>query len=191
MDLWLGLGVGIGLSAACGFRVFVPLLALSLASWTNYLTLSPEFAWIGTLPALIAFSIATCLEVGAYYIPIVDHFLDTVMTPASFVAGTIVAASNIVDVGPFLKWTLALVAGGGVAGLVQGSTVSLRFLSTATTGGIGNILMGTLELIGAVLLAILAIFLPILALFLVLGVFVVLIWRFLAHKYKKKLPVAT
>lgn len=73
METLLGLMIGIGLSAACGFRVFVPLPGMSIAALSGYLSLSPEFEWIGTWPALIAFATATVLEIAAYYIPWVDN----------------------------------------------------------------------------------------------------------------------
>jgi hypothetical protein len=73
----------------------------------------------------------------------------------------------ITDLSPFLQWTLALIAGGGMAGLVQGTTVALRSASSATTAGIGNPLFSTLELGGAIFTALLAIFVPILCLALI------------------------
>src|SRR3979409_2491408 len=115
--------LGIVLSAACGFRVFVPLLIMSIAALSGHLHLAHGFEWIGSYPALVAFSVATCLEVAGYYFPWVDHLLDTIATPAAIVAGTIVTASMVADVSPFLKWTLAIIAGGGAAGMVQGTTV--------------------------------------------------------------------
>src|SRR5215475_13958065 len=112
METLLSICIGIGLSAACGFRVFVPLLAMSIAALSGHLTLAQGFAWIGSYPTLIAFSVATCLEIAGYYIPWVDHLLDTIATPAAIIAGTIVTASMVTDVSPFLKWTLAVIAGG-------------------------------------------------------------------------------
>jgi hypothetical protein len=77
METILGLIIGIGLSAACGFRVFVPLLGLSLAALTGHLDLSPGFEWIGSWVAFLAFATATVLEIGAYSIPWFDHLMDT------------------------------------------------------------------------------------------------------------------
>ncbi len=167
METLLSLCVGIGLSAACGFRIFVPLLVMSIASLSGHLSLSHGFEWIGTYPALIAFSVATCAEVAGYYVPWVDHLLDTMATPAAIVAGTIVSASAVSDMSPFLKWTLAVIAGGGAAGLVQGATVLTRGASTATTGGLANPLVATLELGGATVTSILAVLVPVLCLVLV------------------------
>src|ERR1043165_6439860 len=148
METLLAICAGLGLSAACGFRVFVPMLVMSIAVHAGHLNVAPGFAWIGTTPALIAFSCATALEIGGYYIPWLDHFLDTVATPAAVVAGTIVTASMVTDVSPFLRWTLAAIAGGGIAGAVQGTTVLARGVSLATTGGLGNPIVATVELGG-------------------------------------------
>ena len=163
MDLFLSLCIGIGLSAACGFRIFVPLLVMSIAAKTGNLTLVPAFQWIGSDVALITFAVATCLEIAAYYIPWLDHALDVIATPAAIVAGTIVTASMVGGMSPFLKWTLAVIAGGGAAGLVQGATVVTRGASGISTAGIGNPVVATAELGGSILMSILSIVVPIIA----------------------------
>jgi len=174
METLLGIAVGIGLSAACGFRIFVPLLMMNLASMSGQLHLSSGFAWIGSYYATVAFSSATMVEVLGYYIPWLDHVLDIAATPAAIIAGTIATASLVTDMSPFLKWTLALIAGGGIAGLVQGTTVALRAKSSVLTVGIGNPLVSTLELVGSIIIALLAILVPILCLALIafLSIFV-------------------
>jgi hypothetical protein len=168
MELLLSVCIGLGLSAACGFRIFVPLLVTSIAAHSGHLNLASNFEWIGSTAALSAFSIATALEVGAYYIPWLDNFLDTVATPAAVVAGTMVTASMVTDVSPFLKWSLAVVAGGGVAGAVQATTVLARGLSLTGTAGLANPLIATAELGGSILTAIAAVLAPFLAAGLVL-----------------------
>ena len=67
---------GIGLAAACGFRVFVPLLALGLAGRAHLLPLNESFAVLSTLPTLIALGTAALVEVAAYYVPWLDNALD-------------------------------------------------------------------------------------------------------------------
>jgi len=170
METLLGLIVGVGLSAACGFRVFVPLLGMSIAALSGYITLASDFAWIGTRTALLAFSVATILEIATYYVPWVDNVMDALMTPAAVVAGTIVTASMVGDISPFLKWSLAVIAGGGVSAIVQGGTVALRAGSSGTTGGLANPMVSTIEMIGSILVTILAIVLPILCLFAVVWI---------------------
>ena len=163
METVLSICIGIGLSAACGFRVFVPLLLTSVAALAGHLTLATHFQWIGTYPALIAFSVATGLEITGYYIPWLDHLLDTVATPAAIVAGTILTASMIIDVSPILRWSLAVIAGGGVAGVVQSGTVLTRAVSTSTSGGLANPVVSTAELGLSLVTSFLAIFVPVLA----------------------------
>jgi hypothetical protein len=168
LELTLSILVGIGLAAACGFRVFVPFLVASIAALAGHLTFAPGFEWIGTHYALVAFAIATLLEIAAYYIPWLDNLLDTIATPAAVVAGIVIAASAVGDVSPFLRWTLAVVAGGGAAAAVQAATVAARGASSVTTGGLGNPVVSTGELGGSAVVATLAVVLPIVAVALVI-----------------------
>lgn len=164
MEALLSIAVGVALSAACGFRVFVPLLVLSLASFTGHVTLAESFAWIGSGPALISFAAATLLEVAAYYIPWLDNALDTLATPAAVVAGIVVTASVVTDISPYLRWSLAVIAGGGVAGAVQSTTVTTRTASSLGTAGMANPVVATVETGGAFLTSVLAVLWPVLAL---------------------------
>ena len=61
--------LGICLSAACGLRVFLPFLVVSVAAKLGLLELRESWMWIGSWPAITAFSTATVLEIGAYYVP--------------------------------------------------------------------------------------------------------------------------
>src|SRR5437762_2428266 len=64
METLLAICAGLGLAAACGFRVFVPMLITSIAVHAGHLHVTPGMAWIGSTPALITFSLATALELG-------------------------------------------------------------------------------------------------------------------------------
>ena len=160
METVLSICLGIGLSAACGFRLFVPLLVMSIASLSGHLTLAPGFAWLGTYPAMLTFAVATCVEVAGYYIPWVDHLLDTIATPAAIIAGTVITAAVFTGSSPLLKWTLAAIAGGGAAAAVQTATVVGRTGSTAATGGLGNPIFATIELAASTLTSIAALLAP-------------------------------
>jgi hypothetical protein len=164
MDMLLSVALGVGLAAAVGLRVFLPLLVLSIAAYTGKVPLSESFQWLGTLPALLMLAVAAVAEIAAYYIPGVDNLLDAIATPTALIAGTIAAAAVMADLPPIVKWTTAVIAGGGAAGLTQGVTSLLRAKSTATTGGLGNPVVATGELGGSLLLSLLAILAPILAL---------------------------
>lgn len=192
----LSICLGIGLSAACGFRVFVPLLCLSIASATGHVHLGQSFAWIGTTPAMITFAVATVVEIAAYYIPFVDNLLDSAAGPAAAAAGIMVAALAMTDVDPFWRWTLAIIAGGGLATSTQLATTKLRAVSTATTAGFGNPVLATAEAAIATVLSIVAVAWPLVALILV-AILLVGCWsiiyyvgRRVLRLFRKKLPKA-
>lgn len=155
----------------------MPLLVISIAARTDHLALASQFEWIGATPALIAFGIATLLEVTAYYVPWLDNLLDTVATPAAVIAGIIVSASVIVDLDPFLKWTLAVIAGGGVAGAVQLLTMGTRHASAITTAGVANPVVSTVELGSSIFLSALSLFAPLLVLFAVVTFVIFALYR--------------
>ena len=167
-DLALSIVLGIALAAATGFRVFLPMLIVSGAAYTGHLQLDNSFAWLGTSSALTMLSVAALAEVLAYYVPVVDNLLDALVTPAALIAGTLVSAAVMTDVPPMVKWTAAVIAGGGVAGLTQGLTGILRAHSTVLTGGLGNSIIATAELGGAVLISFLALVAPAAAIALVM-----------------------
>jgi Domain of unknown function (DUF4126) len=183
---FIGIALGIGLAAATGFRVFIPLLALSLAAREWHVPLASGFEWIASTPALATFATAAVAEVLAYYIPGVDHLLDTLAAPAAVIAGIIVSASVMTDLPPYLKWSVALIAGGGIAGLTQGATTVMRAKSGIFTAGLGNPVVATGELVSAVALSVLALALPLIAAVVVVGL-VVLAWRWL----KRRAPART
>lgn len=163
MEHALSICLGLGLAAAAGFRVFVPLLVMSVAAYTGHLELGQGFRWIGTFPAMVAFTTATALEIGAYYVPWLDNLLDGISGPAAVVAGSIVAASTFTEMDPLLKWSLAIIGGGGLAGMVKGTTTLTRGASTATTGGFANWILSSFELGASLLLSTFAILLPLVA----------------------------
>lgn len=188
METLLSICLGIGLSAACGFRVFIPMLIVSIAANAGHLTLAKGFEWLASDAAVMAFGIATVLEIAAYYVPWLDNLLDSIASPAAVIAGTIISASVMTDMSPFMRWTLAAIAGGGVAAAVQGITVFARAASTTLTGGLANPVLATAELGGSSVVTLLALFVPFLALALIMGL---LIWggrKLMKRKAEKTLP---
>ncbi len=177
MDVLVSACLGFGLAAATGLRVFIPLLALSLAARADVVTLIPSLDWIDSGGALVVFVVAAAVEVGSYLIPVVDNLLDTVATPAAAVAGTIVMASVLVDIDPLWAWSLAVIAGGGAAAAVQGTTVVARAASTATTAGAVNPALATGEAVGSAGLSLLSIAIPVLAAMAVIGVLAFAAWK--------------
>lgn len=180
IETLVGILVGIGVAAACGFRIFVPLLALGAASRADLVTLSPNFAALGSTPALAALGTAALVEIGAYYVPWIDNLLDTVATPTAVIAGTLASAATIVDLPPVVTWGIALIGGGGAAGLLQGATSLLRLKSTATTGGVANPIVATGELVGAAVTSALAILVPVAC-----AVLLVVAWTWMLRRTRR------
>lgn len=163
METILSLCIGIGLSAACGFRVFVPLLVMSVASLMGWFEPMKGFEWLAIPSVCIGLAVATICEIGAYYIPWVDNALDTIATPAAMVAGTLTTmAVSTGEMSQFASWAAAIIVGGGTATAVQMGTVAVRGVSTATTGGIANPLVSTGEWIGAIMVSVLSLIVPVL-----------------------------
>jgi len=171
-DLAVSIALGVGLAAAVGFRVFLPLLITSIATYAGYLPVSSGFEWLGSPAAVIMLAVAALAEVLAYYIPGVDNLLDTIATPAALIAGTLVSAAVMADLPPLIKWTAAVIAGGGAAGITQGVTTMIRANSTVFTGGLGNPVIATGELGGAAIISLLALAVP----FVALGLVILFCW---------------
>lgn len=175
--------LGIGLSAAVGFRVFVPMLVVSLASMAGWITLSPGFQWLGTPVAALVFAVATLVELLGFLIPWVSNALDTIATPAAAIAGVIMMAAVLSDMSPIARWALAIIAGGGVALTVQGATVVTRAVAAGSTGGAANPLVAILEALGALMVTITTLVIPAIMGILVLIV-VLLLLRIVIPKFR-------
>lgn len=178
LDILLHIAIGIGLSAAAGFRILVPFLMTGIAAQQGYLTLSPGMSWMATTPAIIAFAVATVIEVLIYLVPVVDNLMDVVELPAAAIAGTVLTAAVVGgDMSPFLQWSLALIAGGTVASGTQAFTGLARLASTAAAGPVGNVAVSGTELASSTVLSILAIATPILVLLVVIVLFFLIFRR--------------
>lgn len=158
----VGIALGIGLAAATGFRIFIPLLIAGLAARFDVLPLGESFQWLASTPALLTLGTAAVLETLAYYVPGVDHALDVLAGPATLAAGVVASAAVMTEIPPAVMWPLAVIVGGGAAGLTKGSTALLRAKSGMATGGLANPVVSTVETVGATGIAILAIAVPVL-----------------------------
>jgi len=166
-----------------GFRVFLPLFALSLASYMGVWELNESWQWIGSLAALLTLGVATLVEIFAYFIPWVDNALDGIAVPLAAIAGTAVMVSTIANLDPVVTWSLAIIAGGGTATAIKGASAAGRLTSTATTGGLANPLVSTVETGTAVAMSVASIFAPMLA-----AVLVIIILTIIFRIYRKLRP---
>ena len=172
----LSIFLGIGLAASAGFRVFVPLFAMSLAAYYGLIPVNVSFAWVASTPALIVLGVASIVESISYLVPFVDNLLDTIAVPLAGVAGTMVMAASVADLSPEMTWALAIIAGGGAAATIKGTAAAGRAVSTGTTGGLANPVISVGETGTAIGLSALSIFLPIVAALASVLVLVGIIW---------------
>jgi hypothetical protein len=181
-EIIIAVAIGIGLSASCGFRVFVPLLVASIAAKAGVFPLNDGFQWLAGWPAIISFGTATVVEIMAYYIPFIDNLLDTITTPLAIGGGTLLLTSVIPIDNDFLKWATGLIFGGGAAATVQGGTVLTRLASTKLTGGTGNAVVATGEHAAAIGTSLLTLLIPVFV-----AVILILLVTFFILKFGKRL----
>lgn len=179
--------IGVGLAAATGFRVFLPMFAVSIASYMGWIPMNEHFQWLAGLPTLITTGIATVVEILAYYIPFVDHILDTLSIPLATIAGSVLFASQFAEIGTFPQWALALIAGGGTAAAISSGFAGARAASTTTTGGLGNSVVATTETAGAGMMSVLAMAAPVIAFIcaIILVIVVLVLGRKLWRKFRR------
>ena len=157
------LALGVALAAACGLRIFLPLLVVGCASALGWVEMAGGLAWMGSAPALTVLGAATLVELAAYHVPWLDNALDWLGAPVAVGAGTLMAASLLPEGDAVLRWTLAAAAGGGAAGVVHLGTAVLRKMSSLGTGGLANPLLGFAEAFGAFAVSVIVLAVPVLA----------------------------
>ena len=172
VQILLSLSLGLGLAAACGFRVFIPPLMMGVGSRLNLYKLEGSFVWVDDTWAIAIFAVATLLEIGGYFIPWIDNLLDAVATPAAIIGGIFVTSASLEgELDPSAQWTLSVIAGGSVSGVIQLGTVATRAISTGTTGGLANPIISLMEAVASILCILISLFLvaiiPIVIIFLI------------------------
>ena len=172
VQILLSLSLGLGLAAACGFRVFIPPLMMGVGSRLDLYKLEGSFVWVDDTWAIAIFAVATLLEIGGYFIPWIDNLLDAVATPAAIIGGNFVTSASLEgQLDPSAQWTLSVIAGGSVSGVIQLGTVATRAISTGTTGGLANPIISLLEAVASILCILISLFLvaiiPIVIIFLI------------------------
>ena len=186
LEIILSLSLGLGLAAACGFRIFIPPLMMGVGNRFDLYELEGSFIWVGEDWAIAVFAIATLLEIGGYYVPWIDNLLDTVATPAAVIGGIFVTSASLEgDVDPSIQWILATIAGGSTAGVIQLGTVATRAVSTGVTGGLANPVVSTLEALASIICILLSFFLAIVIPF----VLIFLIWKAIEYITKSKAEI--
>ncbi|MGD9030481.1 MAG: DUF4126 domain-containing protein [Anaerolineae bacterium] len=173
---FLSLATAFGLSTAAGLNAYIPLLIVAiLARFTALITLNPPYdalsSWwvIGTLGVLLV------LEILVDKIPAVDTVNDIIHTFIRPAAGAILfaASTNVIGMHPMLAAVCGVIVAGGVHAAKAGG----RPVVTATTAGIGNPVVSTIEDVVSFVTSLLAVVAPYAVLAFVLIALSLLIWR--------------
>lgn len=190
VQIILAVSMGIALAASCGFRVFVPLLVVAFSVRLGGVHVNDNLSWIGSDIALWCLGSATLVEILAYYIPFCDNVLDMITGPLALLAGTIIVSGMMPDLPAYMQWGVGIVGGAGAAGVVQAGTTAVRGASTATTAGIGNPVVSTVENTMATIGAVLAVVVPILAVVLLIVLGILCVWIVRKIRRRKAAAVA-
>lgn len=174
--LLISIFLAIGLSAACGFRVFIPPLTYGLLYKAELVQLDTSWNWIGNDWVVAVLFLAAIIEIFGNLIPWVDNLLDILATPTSIMAGTILSASCLSDISPGLQWILSVTSGVLITGGFQLTTISLRGMSSVFTGGLANPIFSIIEDLISFGITLTIIFSPI------IGIIVIFLIVFLIRK---------
>ena len=161
-----GLGIGAGINAYATLLVFG-----LLSRWEPWLFHDELATFFAKTPVLIVIGVLYLIEFVADKIPTVDHVWDIVHTFIRPVAGAVVAFAAVSNQIPRGAVIVATILAGSAALGAHATKATVRGISTATTGGLGNPILSLIEDVLAFVSAIVAIFLP----WLVLAVLVVLV----------------
>jgi hypothetical protein len=156
--------LGLGLASATGLRTFLPLLMLALAARFEMfgVRLIDQMDWLVSWPAIAALATAAVAEFAGDKIPAVDHALNAVGYVSRPVAGALAAGSVFWAVDPGTAAIAGLIVGAPAALAFNAAQTGVRVGSTATTGGLGNPVVSTIEDVLAFLTVIVAFLAPIL-----------------------------
>jgi hypothetical protein len=202
MAIFQALCAGLGLSAACGLRVFLPLFIAAIATRAGALVVGPEFSWLGSNAAIVLFGTATVVEIVGFLVPWVDHVLDLLAAPLAAVAGAILMTSQLVSLAPSAEgaaamplihpavaWSLGIIIGASAASGVEAASIAGRLSSSVLTIGWLNPIYGMFETGLALVFSLITIWLPMLAgivVLMFLPLLLLAVWRILAWRSKQR-----
>lgn len=177
-EIFLGLLLGLGLSASTGLNTFLPLLLLSAAARFDVagIELGSKFEWLTSDAAMITLIIACIVELIADKVPAVDHFLDSAGTFIRPVAGAVASASVLTGIDPMVAALLGIIVGAPTSLGMHTLKAGTRIASSAATFGCANPVISVVEDILSFSLSVIAIFIPILVP-LALALLVLVLWR--------------
>ena len=157
-----------GLSGAAGLNAWLPLFASALLDRLDVVQLAAPFDQLSSTAGLVLLAVLTTADFVGDKIPLVDHVLHLVGTVVAPVSGAILFTGQT-GLETDLPTLAAVLLGGTTAGAIHAGRSTVRPVSTATTGGVGNPVLSLTEDAGSLVLVVLAFALPLVALLLVIA----------------------
>ena len=163
-----GILSGFGLSSAAGLNAYIPLLMLGVAGRLGYADLNAPYDLLSSNVGIGVLAVLLAIEMLADKVPGVDHVNDVINTVVRPAAGGVLflSSSGAGTLNPAFAALLGILTAGGI----HVTKASARPLVTATTGGLGNPIVSTIEDVLSFVATILAIFAPFLV-----GIFLILL----------------
>lgn len=192
MDLIFSIALGVVLSAAAGFRAFLPMFLLGLLQRYDLMggySLGPNFQWLGTDHAMAALSVATIVEVAADKVPALDHALDVLMTFVRPAAGCVSVLAVLSPQDPVVAYVVGIALAGGATLPIHLGKSLLRVGTNAVTGGVSAPALSAAEDLSAGLAVVLAVIVPVCAVLLGIASLLVALWFW--RRLKRKRAEAT
>lgn len=156
---FLNLATAFGLSTAAGLNAYIPLLVVALlARLTPLITLSAPYDALASWWVIGALAVLTVVEALVDKVPAIDTANDVIQTFIRPTAGAILFAATTKTMG--LHPVLAAVCGVILAGGVHAVKAGGRPVVAATTAGIGNPIVSTIEDVISLVTSVLAIVAP-------------------------------
>jgi Domain of unknown function (DUF4126) len=157
-----------GLSGAAGLNAWLPLFASALLDRLDVVELAAPFDQLSSTTGLVLLAVLTAADFVGDKIPLVDHVLHLLGTVVAPVSGAILFTGQT-GLETDLPTLAAVVLGAVTAGTIHAGRSTVRPVSTAATGGVGNPVLSLGEDAGSLLLVVIAFVLPLLALLLVIA----------------------
>jgi hypothetical protein len=166
-----------GLSASAGLNAYLPLLIVAVCAKIGVFRLNPPFDVMTSWWVIGVLAVLLLIEILVDKVPAVDTVNDVINTVIRPAAGAILfaAAANVVtDISPVLSVILGLLVAGGV----HAAKATVRPVLTASTAGVANPVVSTVEDVISGVTALVSILVPWLVLLIAtIGIVMFLRWR--------------
>jgi hypothetical protein len=173
-----GVLAALGLSGAAGLNAWLPLFAGALLQRLDVVDLAEPFGTLSSTTGLAVLAVALVADVVGDKVPAVDHVLHAIGMVVHPLAGA-VAFTGAAGAETDLPAVATALAGAIVAGSLHAGRATVRPLSTAGTGGLGNPVLSLTEDAMSAILTALALLVPVLAVLVLAGLVAALVlgWR--------------